>query len=313
MMKQLGNSDLWVSDLIVGGNVFGWTVDEEKSFELLDAWLAHEINTIDTSDNYSHWGSGLKGGESETVLGNWMKTRKCRHKVIIATKFGGTYAENPARNISAAYARRAIERSLKRLQTDYIDLYQVHHDDEQTAVEETIEVLNEFVIAGKVRAIGVSNMPPGKIAASIEYSRLHQLAAYISVQPEYNLVFRDKYEQQYAPLAEKYQLGVIPYFSLASGFLSGKYKRGEEAVLEKTARKDFVKKYVNGASWEILDRLEMLSRKMNQPMASVAIRWVMQQKGITAPIVSATSMEQLCELVSIRTFELSAGEINDLK
>jgi aryl-alcohol dehydrogenase-like predicted oxidoreductase len=312
-MKQLGNSDLLVSDLIVGGNVFGWTIGEEKSFELLDAWLAHDINTIDTSDNYSHWGTGLKGGESETVLGHWIKKRKCRSRVVIATKFGGTYSENTLRNISAAYARQAIDRSLKRLQTDYIDLYQVHHDDEQTSVEETIEVLNELVLAGKVRAIGVSNMNAGKIAASIEYSRLHQLAAYVSIQPEYNLVFRDKYEQQYAALAEKYGLGVMPYFSLASGFLSGKYRRGEEALLQTTARKDFVRKYINDDSWKVLECLEMLSKKKNQSMASIAIRWVMQQTGVTAPIVSATSIEQLHDLVSVRTFELSAGEINDLK
>ncbi|WP_126970904.1 aldo/keto reductase [Gynurincola endophyticus] len=312
-MKQLGNSSLSVSDLIVGGNVFGWTIGEEKSFELLDAWLAHDINTIDTSDNYSHWGTGLKGGESETVLGHWIKKRKCRSRVVIATKFGGTYSENTSRNISAAYARQAIDRSLKRLQTDYIDLYQVHHDDEQTSVEETIEVLNEFVLAGKVRAIGVSNMNAGKIAASIEYSRLHQLAAYVSIQPEYNLVFRDKYEQQYAALAEKYGLGVMPYFSLASGFLSGKYRRGEEALLQTTARKDFVRKYINDDSWKVLECLEMLSKKKNQSMASIAIRWVMQQTGVTAPIVSATSIEQLHDLVSVRTFELSAGEINDLK
>lgn len=309
-MKQLGQSNIQVSELIVGGNVFGWTLDEKSSFEILDIWLENGINTIDTADTYSHWGEGNIGGESETILGKWMKERNNRSEVIIATKFGGSYHENPSRNISASYARKAIQRSLDRLQTDYIDLYQVHHDDENTPVEETINVLNEFIDKGWVKAIGVSNMKPERIIASLEYAEKNNLKGYSSLQPEYNLVAREKFEKSFLPIAEKYSLGVIPYFALASGFLSGKYKNSDDIKQTSNARKKFLAEYDSSENWEILKRLNQLSEKKNIPISTLSIAWLMQQKQITAPIVSATSMTQINELLLAKQIDFPINVID---
>lgn len=299
-MKQLGKTDIYVSDIIVGGNVFGWTLNENESFSILDEWFENGVHTIDTADNYAHWAAGNEGGESETILGKWMQAKKNRSAVIIATKFGGSYSLNPGKNISAKYAQLALDRSLKRLQTDYIDIYQVHHDDGVTPIEETLSILNEFVKTGKVRAIGVSNMSASKIEASLEISIANGWESYVSVQPEYNYVFREKFESEYLPLVMKYGLGVLPYFSLASGLLTGKYSSVDDLNSKNPSRIDFIKKYSSPENWKLVQELAAESEKAGIPMSAMAIRWLQQQKGVTAPIVSATKKQQIQEILQSR-------------
>lgn len=298
---MLGRSGIEIAPLVFGGNVFGWTIDEATSFRLLDAFVARGFDCIDTADMYSTWVPGHAGGESEIIIGNWMKARGNRDKVVIATKVG--WEMGPERKgLKKAYIVRAVEDSLRRLQTDRIDLYQSHKDDADTPVEETLEAYAGLVEAGKVRAIGASNFGAPRLEASLAASAAHGWPRYQSLQPHYNLMERDDYERNLAPLCQREGLGVIPYFSLAAGFLTGKYR--SEADLGKSPRgAAMVKKYVNERGMRVLAALDAVAARSASTPAAVALAWLLSRPGITAPIVSATSMEQLdamCSAVSLR-------------
>lgn len=300
--RRLGNSNLEVSRLCFGGNVFGWTADESTSFKLLDAFLDAGFNFVDTADSYSTWVSGHKGGESESVIGKWFKARGNRDKVILATKVGSEVAGR--KGLSKDYILSEVEDSLRRLQTDYIDLYQSHRDDANTPVEETLEAYSQLVKQGKVRVIGASNFTTERLEMSLHASRKHGYPRYESLQPNYNLYDRADYETKLEPLCVKENLGVIPYFSLASGFLTGKYRT--QADLEKSARGKFVQKYMNERGARIVAALEQVAKQKGSTPARVAIAWLLARPSITAPIASATSLEQLNELVEAARLKLDA-------
>lgn len=305
-IRKLGNSSLEVAPLMLGGNVFGWTADEPTSFKILDAFVAAGLNFIDTADSYSTWAAGHKGGESEAVMGNWFKRSGNRDKVIIATKVGSEIP-GQGKGLSKAWILREAEESLKRLQTDYIDLYQSHRDDLSTPVEETLEAYAQLVSQGKVRAIGCSNFTTERTEQSLAASRQHGWPAYVSLQPQYNLCERANYENQLEPLAVKEHLGVIPYYGLASGFLSGKYR--SEADLSKSPRGQAVKKYLNERGFRILNALDQVADKHKATPAQVALAWLMARPSITAPIASATSVQQVNELVAATRLGLDRASI----
>lgn len=304
--RRLGNSSLEVSRLCFGGNVFGWTVDQSTSFKLLDAFLGAGFNFVDTADSYSTWVPGHRGGESETVIGNWFKARGNRDKVILATKVGSEVAGR--KGLSRDYILSEVEESLRRLQTDYIDLYQSHRDDANTPVDETLAAYAQLVKEGKVRVIGASNFSPERLEASLQASRKHAYPRYESLQPNYNLYDRSDYESKLESLCVKEHLGVIPYFSLASGFLTGKYR--SQADLEKSARGKFVQKYMNERGRRIVAALERVAKQKSSTPARVAIAWLMARPSITAPIASATTLEQFQELVEATRLKLDSAAIS---
>lgn len=306
---ELGNSGLEVSPLVFGCNVFGWTVDEATGFKLLDALVAAGLNFLDTADVYSRWKQGNSGGESETVIGNWMKARSGRNKVIIATKAGMDMGDGK-KGLAKPYILRAAEDSLRRLQTDYIDLYQSHQDDPQTPLEETLEAYAELIKQGKVRSIGASNYSATRLAEALRLSERDGLPRYESLQPNYNLYDRAEYEAELEPLCLKEGIGVISYFSLAKGFLTGKYRSADD--LAKSARGSGVKRYLNERGFRVLAALDDVARHHNTSQASVALAWLMARPGITAPIASATSLEQLNDLVEATKLELDPASIEKL-
>ena len=294
--RTLGRSALQVSPLCFGGNVFGWTADEATSFSLLDAWLAAGFNFIDTADVYSRWVPGHQGGESETVIGKWLKRSGRRDQVVLATKVGSDMGQGKV-DLSPAYIRRAVEDSLRRLQVDCIDLYQSHRDDETTPMEETLEAYAQLIKAGKVRAIGASNFSAPRLALALEISRKHGLPRYESLQPLYNLCDRAEFEQDLRQLCLDQGVGVINFYTLAAGFLTGKYRTAADAA--KSPRgKTTVGKYLNPRGLRILAALDEVAAGTGSTPARVAVAWVMAQPGITAPIASATSLEQLAELTA---------------
>ncbi len=307
--RQLGHSGIEVPTLCFGGNVFGWTADEQRSFELLDALLESGLNFVDTADSYSHWAPGNHGGESETIIGRWFKARGNRSKVILATKVGSPMGEGK-KGLSRNYIRQAVEDSSRRLQTDYIDLYQSHRDDDSTPQAETLGVYAELIQAGKVRAIGASNFTAGRLQSALEVSREHNWPRYESLQPEYNLYDRAGYESSLEAVCVKNGLGVIPYFSLASGFLSGKYRSAEEAASR--PRAGMLKKYFNERGMRILDTLINVARELNAKPAQVALAWLIARPSITAPIASATTVEQLKELVAATRLDLPSDAVEAL-
>jgi aryl-alcohol dehydrogenase-like predicted oxidoreductase len=304
--RQLGRSDLQVAPLAFGGNVFGWTIDEKTSFTLLDAFVKEGFNFIDTADTYSRWAPGNKGGESETIIGNWVKKNGNRDKVIIATKVGGDMGQGK-KDISKKYILQAVENSLQRLQMDYIDLYQTHWDDGITPVEETLDAYAQLVKEGKIRWIGASNLSPARLKASLEASAKHGYPRYESLQPLYNLYEREEFEKELEPLCLENQLGVISYFSLASGFLTGKYR--SEADLAKSPRGEGIKKYLNPKGLRILAALDDVSLRYSTTPASVAIAWLIARPSVTAPIASATSLPQLDALLKATELKLDAAAI----
>lgn len=304
--KQLGNSDLKVSPITFGGNVFGWTIDEKQSFEVLDAFVAAGFNFIDTADGYSRWAPGNVGGESETILGNWIKARNNREKVIIATKVGSDMGEG--KTLKKAYILKAVEASLKRLKTDYIDLYQTHHDDESTPVEETLEAYSELVKAGKVRWIGASNMSAARLTESLQASAAYGFPKYQSLQPEYNLYAREGFEKEHEQICLDNNLGVIGYYSLASGFLTGKYRT--EADFGKSIRGGSMSKYFNERGNKILAELDKVSAEHNTSIASVALAWLIARPSVTAPIASATKIKQLEDFATAVNLKLSKEDID---
>lgn len=308
-MRKLGNSTLEVSPLAFGGNVFGWTIDEPTSFRLLDAFVAAGFNFIDTADVYSKWVPGNKGGESESILGKWLKSRGNRPRVVIATKVGSEMGPGK-KGLSKDYILRAAEDSLKRLQTDYIDLYQSHIDDAETPLAETLEAYAQLVKQGKVRIIGASNYPAERLREALQVSQQQGLPAYQSLQPNYNLYDRADYESHLEAVCREHGLGVIPYFSLASGFLTGKYRA--EADLAASKRGQFVKKYLNDRGFRILRALDEVARELHSTPAKVSLAWLIARPSITAPIASATSLEQLNDLIGATELALSQSAIDRL-
>lgn len=306
---KFGQSDLQVSPISFGGNVFGWTLDEKKAFEILDALVASGINFIDTADTYSRWVPGNQGGESETIIGKWLKERGNRKDLVIATKLGGDMGDGK-KGLSAKYVEEAAEASLKRLGTDYIDLYWAHYDDPDTPVSGTMEAFDKLVKAGKVRFLGASNLSADRIAASNQFAQDNNLAAYMSLQPLYNLYDREKLEKEYLPLIEKFGLAVAPYYALASGFLSGKY-RGEDD-LNKSPRGGGMKQYFTERGWAILKAMDEVSEETSAPLAQVAIAWQLHKPFITAPIASATSEAQVKDLVAAASLKLSEEQMEKL-
>ncbi len=292
-LRKLGNSSLMVSPLCLGGNVFGWTIDERRSFEVLDAFLAHGGNFVDSADVYSRWKEGNTGGESETIVGAWMKARGNRGKVILATKCGSDMGDGK-KGLSAKWIARAVEDSLRRLQTDYIDLYQAHIDDAATPLEETLTAFDALVKAGKVRAIGASNYTGARLQAALDISKANGLARYESLQPKYNAIDRE-IEADQLPICQKNNVGVIPYYALAAGFLTGKYRPGQQ--LPDTARAGGVQKnYMNERGFAVLEKVERLAKENTATPSQVALAWLMRRPGITAPIASATSAAQVAEM-----------------
>ena len=304
--RKLGNSGLEISPLVFGGNVFGWTADEASSFKLLDAFVAAGFNAIDTADVYSKWVPGHTGGESETILGKWLRRGGNRNKVIIATKVGMEMAPDK-KGLSKAYILRAAEDSLRRLQTDTIDLYQSHTDDADTPIEETLGAYAELIAQGKVRVIGASNYKADRFAAALEISKKSGLPRYQSLQPNYNLYDRADFEAQLEPLCRKEGIGIINYFPLASGFLSGKYR--SERDIEQRPRARMLKKYVNERGFKILNALDQVAKKYNATPARVSLAWLLARPSITAPIVSATSIEQLNDLIASVELKLDRASI----
>ena len=303
---RLGNSDLRVYPLAFGGNVFGWTIDEKKSFDILNGFTEAGFNFIDTADSYSRWAPGNKGGESENIIGNWMRQKKNRNQLVIATKVGSLF-DSDKKCLSKTYILKAVEDSLRRLKTDYIDLYQSHYDDLDTPVQETLEAYDILVKSGKVRWIGASNMSPERLKESLETADRLKLPRYQTLQPEYNLFSREGYETKYEELALEKDLGVIPYYSLASGFLTGKYR--SEQDLNQSQRGAGIKKYLNDRGFKILEALDNVAEQYSANVASIALAWLMARPSVTAPIASATSLEQLEDLTRAASLTLNTEDI----
>lgn len=304
--RKLGNSGLEVSPVAFGGNVFGWTVDEATSFKLLDAFVSAGCNFIDTADTYSIWIPGNKGGESETMIGKWLKRSGNRQKIVLASKVGKEMGPNQ-KGLSKSYILRAVEASLRRLQTDYIDLYQSHIDDPETPFEETLETYAELIRQGKVRAIGASNHGAEQLSQALQVSERRGYPRYESLQPVYNLCERADYETKLEPLCREKGLGVICYPSLANGFLTGKYR--SEHDLSKSVRGPRATKYLNDRGFRILQALDQVAEQHNSNPARVSLAWLIARPSITAPIVSATSLEQLKDLIEATRLELDPSSI----
>lgn len=304
--RELGKSGIQVVPFCFGGNVFGWTADEKTSFTLLDAFVDTGFDFVDTADVYSKWVPGNTGGDSERIIGNWLKQGGKRDKIILATKVGKPMSDDK-KGLSKAYITKAVEDSLKRLQTDYIDLYQSHEDDTSTPLAETMETFDSLIKHGKVRAIGASNFGADRFKEALQVSKDNGFARYETLQPEYNLYDREDYEHKYESLCHENNIGVITYYSLASGFLTGKYR--SEADLGKSKRGGGVKKYLNGRGYKILAALDKVAEEYNTTQASVALAWVMARPGITAPIASATSTQQLNDLAKAAQLNLSGEAI----
>ena len=305
-MRRLGQSSLLVSPLTFGGNVFGWTADEKTSFELMDAWLAAGFNFIDSADVYSRWHPGNSGGESETIIGRWLKARGNRSKVIIATKLGIEMGPGK-KGLSRTYMMQAVEDSLRRLQTDYIDLYQSHRDDPDTPIEETLSAYADLIRQGKVREIGASNFSAARLAESLRISTEKGLPRYQSMQPHYSLVERQDFEGPLEQVCLREKVGVIGYYSLASGFLSGKYRSVADA--EGRARGSRVQKYLNDYGFGVIKALTGVGARVNATPAQVALAWLIARPSVTAPIVSATNLEQLRDIMRAPDVKLDADAI----
>ena len=308
--RQLGDSGIEVPRLTFGGNVFGWTVDEKTSFSLLDALVDRGLFFIDTADVYSRWVPGNQGGESETIIGKWLKKSGKRDRIVLATKVGMELSPEKT-GLKPAYIRQAVEDSLRRLQTDVIDLYQAHRDDADTPLLDSLKAFNSLIKEGKVRAIGASNYSAQRLQEALTISKSNGLARYETLQPEYNLYDREGYEGELEKVAVKHGLGVINYYSLASGFLSGKYKKPEDASKSQRGP-SIVEKYLNERGKCIIEALEDVAASHDVSATQVALAWQIARPSITAPIVSATSLQQLEELVRATQLELSKQEIEEL-
>lgn len=310
--RALGRSGLQTAPIVLGGNVFGWTADEATSFSILDSFVELGFNTIDTANVYSMWVPGHDGGESEALIGRWLKKSGKRDKVLIATKVGmGSKEAAQDKGLKRAQVAAGIEASLKRLQTDHVDLYQTHKDDEDTPVEETLEALAALVKSGKVRAIGASQYSPERLRQSLEASKRMNLPRYETLQPEFNLYDREQFERDYQPIAVEHGLAVIPFFGLAKGFLSGKYRKA--ADIEGRPRAAGLKKYFEGdRGTKVLDALDAVAKRVDATPAQVSLAWMLAQPSIAAPIVSVTSIAQLDEIAGAAKVRLSKEDLAEL-
>lgn len=308
-LRQIGNTGIQVAPLALGGNVFGWTADEETSFKVLDAFVDAGFNLVDTANTYSKWLPGHQGGESETVIGKWFKKSGKRDKVIIATKVGMEMGDGK-KGLAKSYILEEVEASLKRLQTDHIDLYQSHQDDANTPLEETLEAYAQLIKQGKVRVIGASNYKADRLREALKISEQKGIPRYECLQPHYNLYEREDYEKNLEPLVREKNIAVIPYFSLASGFLTGKYRT--EADFGSSARGGGMKKYFNDRGFRILAALDEVSKEYETSLAAVAIAWLIAKPSITAPIASATSLRQVDHLIRGAELQLTSASIAKL-
>ncbi|MEU9315844.1 aldo/keto reductase [Streptomyces sp. NPDC048295] len=306
-LRRLGASGLQVFPLALGGNVFGWTADEAQSFAVLDAYTAAGGNFIDTADAYTAWVPGNEGGESETVIGKWLAARSNRRDIVIATKVG---AHPSYKGLSAANIRAAAEASLRRLGTDHIDLYYTHFDDETVPVEDIVTALDQLVKEGKVREIAASNISPERLRASLDFSEREGLARYVALQPHYNLVSRDTYEGELQDTAARAGLAAVPYFALASGFLTGKYRPG---VTVESARAERVSEYRESERGQkVLAALDKVAQEHDAQIATVALAWLASRPTVVAPIASARTVEQLPALVAVADLSLTEQQLAEL-
>ncbi|WP_447867372.1 aldo/keto reductase [Rahnella bonaserana] len=308
--RELGRSGIQVPLLTFGGNVFGWTVDQTASFNLLDALLDHKLNFIDTADVYSSWVEGNKGGESETIIGNWLKKTGKRDQIILATKVGKPMGEGKV-GLSPRYIKEAVEASLKRLQTDYIDLYQSHDDDADTPLAETMAAFDALIKEGKVRAVGASNYSAPRLAEALKVSQENGLARYETLQPQYNLYDRKVYEEALEKVVTDNGLGVINFYGLAAGFLTGKYRTKADAGKSKRGE-SVIARCLNERGLKVLAGLDQVAEKHGAQPGQVALAWQIARPGITSPIVSATSLQQLNELAQAATLKLDDADIKTL-
>lgn len=308
--RALGRTGLSIAPVVFGGNVFGWTADEKTSFALLDRFFDAGFNTIDSADIYSSWADGNVGGESETIIGNWLKRGAVRREdAVIVTKVGGDLGEK-RRGLSARWIAQAVEDSLRRLQTDYIDLYLAHWPDAETSDEESLTAFARLKEQGKVRAIGCSNLDAEQLQATFDAAKAAGVGRYDVIQPEYNLYTRSKFEGELAALCQREEIGVISYYALASGFLTGKYRNAADT--EGRARGEDMEPYLNDRGFRILDALDAVAAETGTSPATVAIAWIVAQPGITAPIASATSLRQLDSLIAAGQLALSEAQVRYL-
>lgn len=304
--RQLGKTDLHVYPIAFGGNVFGWTINEKQSFDILNSFSNAGFNFIDTADVYSRWVHGNEGGESERMIGKWMKEKKNRHDIVLTTKVGSDMG-NGKKGLRKEYIFKAVEDSLKRLQTDYLDLYQTHFDDLDTPVEETLEAYDTLVKQGKIRWIGASNMSVERLKESLATSAEKGFPSYETFQPHYNLYEREAFENGLEPVCLGHNLGVITYYSLESGFLTGKYRSKED--LGKSPRGGGMERYFNKRGFRILEALDLVAKEYKTTPAAVALAWLIQRPSVTAPIVSATSLSQLDSIIQAPELDLDANAI----
>lgn len=305
-LRPLGHTGLQIAPIVFGGNVFGWTADEKRSFELLDAFVDAGFNAIDTADVYSRWVPGHEGGESETLIGRWLRANPARRRqVLLFTKVGSDMGDEH-KGLGRLWIERAVEDSLRRLGTDVIDLYQSHRPDPETSYEETLAAYDRLMKAGKIRAFGCSNFDARQLAEAQDSARINGLPAYQTLQPEYNLADRASYEGPLRDLAMQQGLGVITYYSLASGFLTGKYRT--EADLGKSARGGGVRKYLDPRGLRILTALDQVAQRHGTQPAVVALAWLIGRPGVTAPIASATRLDQLKSFSAAATLALSDSD-----
>lgn len=310
-MPNLGHTELNVAPLCFGGNIFGWTVDEHASFEVLDTYIGEGGNFIDTADVYSAWAPGHHGGESETILGEWMQRRHNRKQIILATKVGTLNKAGRGSDLSREHILHAVDDSLRRLRTDYIDLYFAHADDPTTPLEETLGAFAEVVRAGKVRAIGASNYTAERMHEALSICEAHDYPRFEVQQPRYNLINRDDYEGKLEKFCTTHQVSVIPYSSLASGFLTGKYRQGAELPTSKRAG-GIQQRYWNDKNFALLARLDTIAKRHNATLSQIALAWLLTRPGITAPIASTTSVEQTREMMGALTLQLDQQALAEL-
>ncbi|MFI8290185.1 aldo/keto reductase [Streptomyces sp. NPDC085614] len=303
-LRPLGSSDLHVFPLALGGNVFGWTADEAQSFAVLDAYAAAGGNFVDTADSYSAWAEGNQGGESETIVGRWLASRGNRDEIVVATKVG---AHPSYKGLSPVTIKAAAEESLRRLGTDHIDLYYTHFDDESVPVAEIVTALDQLVKDGKVRAVAASNISPARLRASLDFAEAEGLTRYVALQPHYNLVSRDTYEGELLDTAERAGLAAVPYFALASGFLTGKYRQGTAVDSARAAGAGRHLETDRGRT--VLDTLDAVARAHGAEPATVALAWLAARPTVTAPIASARTVEQLPALVAVADLVLDEAEL----